>query len=221
MTQAFDDFMGGGRSLSFQFYAPGDSVTGIITKMEQVAQTDMDTGQPKFFPNGQPKLMWAVTLQTTFRNGEGLKDWDPQNEEDSGERMVYLKWKSEDAVKQAVKASGARAPELGGTLTLTYTKVGPKQGNFNTKLWGAQYRPPAPGAAFMGETYRDAQGSDHPVAAAQPHQQEENWARTGRPGGGYGPPPANPGQPAWATQRQPSSTLDAIQRQQQADVPPF
>lgn len=211
MSQAFDDFMGGGRSLSFQFYAPGDSVTGVISKMEQVAQTDMDTGQPKFFPNGQPKLMWAVTLQTTLRNGEGLKDWDSQNEEDSGERMVYLKWKSEDAVKQAVKASGARAPELGGTLTLTYTKVGPKQGNFNTKLWGAQYVPPAPGAAFMGEP------ATQPAAPVQ----QQDWARTGRPGGGYGPAPTNPGQPSWAQHRPGSSTLDAIQRQQQADVPPF
>ena len=46
---SFDDFMGGGRSLSFQFNTPGDSVTGQILRMEKQQQTDMNDGTPKTF----------------------------------------------------------------------------------------------------------------------------------------------------------------------------
>lgn len=206
----FSDFMSGGRSKSYQFNIPGDSVTGRIVKIEKQQQTDMDKGTPKVFPNGQPMMMWAVTLQTELRNGEGLRDFDPREETDDGLRTVYLKWKSEEAVKLAIRASGAQKPEIDGILTLIYSRPGPKQGNFNTKLWEARYVPPQPGQQFAAQP-----------APQQPQQQRQGggW-RTQPKGTGYGDRSGvlgDGGKGSWT----PSSTLEQIQQSQQSDTPPF
>jgi hypothetical protein len=105
-----------------------------------------------------------------------------------------------------VKASGARAPEEGGVLTLTFAKWGPKQGAFNTKLYTAVYRPPAAGAGFMPQDSPPAQPpANHPRTQAQP-------------GGGQRPEWVEARARGWTGG---SSTLDAIQQKQQEDVPPF
>lgn len=224
-----DEFMGGGASKTFQFYAPGDEVTGQVIGWEKQQQTDMDTGQPKYFPNGQPRTMWKVTLQTNLTKGAGLKEWDP-TEEDDGIRTVYLRWRSEEAVIKAIREAGAKKPELGAILTLRYAKVGPKQGNFNTKLYDARWIPPNPADDFMPADSPPAQNGDNrprtiseardtgyarpdPEAAREQGRQQFGGVR--QPGGGFADSPA--GRQQW----QRSSTLSNIARQDQPDDPPF
>jgi hypothetical protein len=224
-----DDFMGGGASKTFQFYAPGDEVQGEVIGWERQQQTDMDTGQPKFFPNGQPRFMWKVTLQTNLTKGAGLKEWDP-TEEDDGIRTVYLRWRSEQAVIEAIRKSGARRPELGAILTLRYAKVGPKQGNFNTKLYEAHWVPPDPAAQFMPDDSPPAQNQDNRPRTISEHQGapyarpdnetarqqgQQQFGGVRQPGGGFADNPA--GRQQW----QRSSTLQNIARQDQPDDPPF
>lgn len=131
-----DDFMAGGAK-TIPFDNVGDTVTGVVlAQPEARKQTHPDTGEPKLFPNGQPMIMWAIRVATELR--------DPQDPYDDGERVIYLKWKSQDAVKNAVRASGAQTIEPGGILTLTMSGLGEKKkAAWNApKEWQARYQPP-------------------------------------------------------------------------------
>lgn len=157
------DLGGGGNS--FQFETIGDSVTGKVVGLSEVQQTDMDSGQPATWENGQPKMMVAVELQTQLR--------DPSNPADDGKRTVYLKGskKAESmsslaAVLVAVRnASGATTLNVGGTLTLTYAGDGvPSRRGYNApKQYTAQYQ--APAVNLMGE--QPGQAASSPAAAQQ------------------------------------------------------
>lgn len=139
---AFD--LGGGGGTAFPFENIGDSVTGRITAIEEQQQTDMQTGQPAVWENGQPKMMVRVELDTALR--------DPENPVDDGARAVYLRGskKAESksslaAVLQAARTrTGGSAIDLGGTLTLTYVGDGvPRQRGYNApKQYEAVYEAP-------------------------------------------------------------------------------
>ena len=132
-----------GGSASFPFQNIGDSVTGKILNLEELQQTDLQTGEVKTFTNGQPMMMYRVELQTNLRDGEM----------DDGVRSVYLKGSKKPesqsslaAVLQAVlTATGRAALTVGGTLTLTYTGDGVAKGRgFSApKQYSAQYAAPS------------------------------------------------------------------------------
>ena len=177
-----DDFMAGGAK-TVPFDNIGDSVTGVvIAPPEPRRQTDPETGEPKTFKNGQPMIMWAVRIATNLR--------DPQDPYDDGERMIYLKWKSQDAVKNAVRASGARGLEPGGTLTLTMSGFGPKtKSAWNPpKEWTARYVPPT-NDAFMDNGNGGAQPINEPYPQHTPEQLTV-LQRLARSQQGGTPPPA-------------------------------
>ena len=135
--------LGGSGGTSFPFNEFGDSVTGTVVGVEELQQNDMDTGAPAFWPDGKPKMMHAVTLQTELRD----------DADDDGMRTVYLRGSRKPesgstlaAVLQAVKATtGGNAIDNGGTLTLTYVADGvPSQrGRTAPKKYTATYRPPS------------------------------------------------------------------------------
>lgn len=132
---------------AFPFEKIGDSVTGVIVEMSKQQQTDMQTNEPVFWQNGDPKMMLRITLQTDLQ----------EKEDDQGLRSVYLRGgnftvvsgkgtSSLTAVKDAVKASGSpKGIETGGTLTLTHTGLGPASSRgFNPpKLYTAEYKAPS------------------------------------------------------------------------------
>ncbi|MDK9342154.1 hypothetical protein [Propionibacterium freudenreichii] len=129
---------------SFRFDQPGATVTGQILDMSEEQQTDLQTGEPKTFSNGQPMLMYRVELLTDER--------DPGDQFDEGKRSIYLKGSrasesksSMAAVLDAVKkATGSTNLAAGGILTLTYVGDGvAKNRGFNApKLYEASYAPP-------------------------------------------------------------------------------
>ena len=139
-----NDFLMGSGATAFPFDNLGDSVTGIIIDMKKVQQTDMDTKQPAFWDNGDPKMMLRVTLQTELHD----------NDDDEGYRSVYLRGGNPTAVKgkgtsslQAVKDAVRRAQspngiQAGGLLTLTYSGEGERKNRaFNPpKLYTAEYQ---------------------------------------------------------------------------------
>lgn len=131
----FDDFMSGGGAKSFPFDNVGDSVTGFITSIQKRQQTDLTTGEPKTWQNGEPRWMYSITLQTELS----------EDAFDDGLRSINVKWKSLDAIRAAVREVGASKPEVGGKIMLRYAANGPK-GNFPQppKLWEAKYRKPEP-----------------------------------------------------------------------------
>ncbi|MFF9129153.1 hypothetical protein [Streptomyces sp. NPDC014806] len=142
--------MGGGGAPTAKFPAPGTTVGGRITEEPKVEQQrDIQTGEKKFWNNGDPMMQLVVTVQTDQR--------DPSLEEDDGRRRIFVKGVMKNAVADAVRAAGARGLEVGGQLFVTYTHDGePKQRGFSApKQYAARYiaaaqselAPPAPAAA--------------------------------------------------------------------------
>jgi hypothetical protein len=143
MSDEINEFLMGEGGKAFEFAAIGDTVTGQIVAMKKRQQTDFQTGNPAFWPNGDPKMMLALTLQTELH----------ESEDDDGLRNVYLRGgnytaikgkgtSSLVAVKDAVKRSG-HPIEIGGTLTLQYSgeAAAPAKGLQPAKLYVAAYKP--------------------------------------------------------------------------------
>lgn len=171
MSNDSDEFMGGG-ARSVPFETIGDTVTGLVlAPPEKRQQTDPDTGGPKTFSGGEVRWMFAVRIQTELR--------DPADPADTGERSLFLKWKSLDAVRNAVRATGAAGLLPGGILTLTLTGFGPKtKSAWNPpKLWSASYIPPDPNVAFMA-TPGPAPQAAAPAPVAPPRPSAEDQAAT-------------------------------------------
>lgn len=164
-TNPLGSFDLGGGGNSFAFETIGDSVTGKITSITELQQTDMDSGQPAVWENGQPKMMVAVELATTLH--------DPTNPADDGKRTVYLKGSRKPETKSSLAAvlvavrtaSGATTLNVGGTLSLTYSGDGvPSRRGYNApKQYDATYVAPAAPSVDLGG------GSG--VPAQQPAQQ--------------------------------------------------
>jgi len=145
VSDGFDEFMGGGGQ-TVPFEVAGATVSGLVlARPEKRPQTDIDSGEAKHFPDGSPMYMFVVRIQTDLR--------DPDDPTDTGERVLYLKWKSLEAVRSAIRLTGARGLEPGGHLTLTMIGFGPrkKAAHNPPKLWSASYVPPDPNEAFMGQ----------------------------------------------------------------------
>ena len=187
-----------GGSASFPFQNIGDSVTGKILNLEELQQTDLQTGEVKTFTNGQPMVMYRVELQTNLRDGEM----------DDGVRSVYLKGskKAESqsslaAVLQAVlTATGRAALTVGGTLTLPYVGDGMAKGRgFSApKQYSAQYAAPSVSLDPQPAAAPQAPPPGPPPAAAPARPGGPPPAAPAPPGGGRGaagripPPPTAP-----------------------------
>ena len=117
----------------------GTTITGTICAEPKVQQqTDIDSGTPLTFPNGDPRLQILVPLQTTLSEGE----------DDDGIRTLYAKANMLKALREAVVASGASGLEVGGQVTVTYSGDGAatRRGYNAPKLYTATYRPPTANA---------------------------------------------------------------------------
>lgn len=168
-----NDFLLGAGGKSANFENVGDSITGTIaTEPEVRQQTDIQSGRPLTWDNGDPKYQLVVALQTSER----------LDSDDDGIRNVYIKGSKKagsqslhDAVAQAVRASGADGLAKGGTLTVTFVGEEPSQTRgFNPrKLYEAKYVPPAPGAAsgeYLGTaTQQNSEPQGQAVQQAAQH----------------------------------------------------
>jgi hypothetical protein len=158
-----DDFlMGGGGAPSAKFPSPGTAVSGPITQRPTVEQQrDIQTGEKKFWQDGNPMMQLVVTVQTNER--------DPQVNDDDGRRRLFVKGQMKQAVADAVRAAGAAGLEVGGVLTVTYTHDGqPKQRGFSApKQYRAEYIPAAAVQLQAPEPGQLQQGQPYPPAPAQ------------------------------------------------------
>lgn len=180
--------IGGGGSASFPFDQVGDSVTGTIRDLEEVQQTDMTTNEPSVWPDGKPKMMYRVTLDTDLR--------DPADPTDDGERSVYLRGskKAESqsslaAVLAAVRqVTGGTNLAVGGRLTLTYigNGVASVRGHNPPKFYSAQYQAPSvnlDGGAPVQQVQQQAPAQQVPQGGPQwPNQAPApQWAQPPAP----------------------------------------
>lgn len=142
--------LGGGNSAAFGKDDPvGTTVTGTIVSTEVRQQTDIASGAPLTWDNGDPRMQLVVTIQTSQRNGD----------DDDGQRAIYVKGSKKpgsrslhDAVATAVRQAGAKGIEPGGTLTVKFVGTEPSatRGFNDRKLWEATYVKPDAAAATGG-----------------------------------------------------------------------
>jgi hypothetical protein len=156
---ANDLLMGGGiKSAAFPDQQYGHTVAGTIVRPPQVRQqTDFDTGKPKFFDNGDPMMQIVVQVQTDLR--------DPGDSSDDGVRAFYLRGQMQAAVREAVRAVGAKGLEVGGFLAVRYVKDEPNSRGRgkDKKVYAAKYTAPADQSA------NDAlMAGDHPAVTPAP-----------------------------------------------------
>jgi len=170
--QSANDLLMGGGGKSASFPNIGDSITGrVASEPKPQQQTDVNTGQPKFFANGDPMMQVVVQLETDQR--------DPDDPDDDGVRNLYIKSKMLIAIREAVKVAGAKGLEPGGVLTVTYTANGERTNKaFNPpKLYAASYKPPtnAANSVLMGTT--PSQSTQVPSGAVPTGVDSGIWAQ--------------------------------------------
>ena len=120
---------------SVRFGAQGDSVTGVIEKIEVRQTNDFKTRKPVFWDDGRPQEQFIVTIQTDL-DETGVGDFEG---EDDGMRTVYIKtWGPQvRAFRKGVKGL-KRMPREGDTFTATYVGVSedkPRVGEDPEKLF--------------------------------------------------------------------------------------
>ncbi len=164
MSNDIDNFLLGGGGKSASFENVGDQVTGTIVSAEVKDQTDIQSGKPLLWDNGDVRKQLLVRLQTTER--------DPDDPEDDGIRALYVKGSRKpgsrslhDAVASAVRAAGAKSLEIGGALTVVHDGTEPSQtrGFSDRKLYRATYRGPD-----HAKQAGDFLGTQAPQATAAP-----------------------------------------------------
>lgn len=199
---------------------PGDTVTGVIEKIETTQVNDFQTKQPAFWNDGRPKEQIHVIIQTQLR--------DPSVDDDDGRRSLWIKgWGIQlKAFREACRQAGVKTPKPGDTITERFVGLGqrgnapqpPKVFEFhiepassvNSLVNGSQPRQPV------------QQGSQQPpVQQSQqdyPQQQYAPQQPTQTPNQGYQQPPVDPWNPPTQQQpQQPAQPVQLGQPQQQAD----
>lgn len=167
MSNEIDGFLLGGGGKSASFDNIGDSITGTILSAEVKDQTDIGTGKPLTWDNGEVKKQLVVKLQTSLAD-----DGD-----DDGVRAIYVKGSKKagsrslhDAVASAVRQAGAKSLEVGGTLTVTHDGTEPSatRGFSDRKLYSATYAAPNKAAQtgdFLGTLGATPAQQQAPVSA--------------------------------------------------------
>lgn len=199
---------------------PGDTVTGVIEKIETTQVTDFQTKQPAFWNDGRPKEQIHVIIQTQLR--------DPSVDDDDGRRSLWIKgWGIQlKAFRDACRQAGVKIPKPGDTITERFVGLDqrgdapqpPKVFEFhiepassvNSLVNGSQPQQPV------------QQGSQQPpVQQSQqdyPQQQYAPQQPTQTPNQGYQQPPVDPWNPPTQQQpQQPAQPVQLGQPQQQAD----
>ncbi|MEU8717513.1 hypothetical protein [Streptomyces sp. NPDC048663] len=145
--------MGGGGAPTAKFPTPGTTVGGRITEPPSLdQQRDIKTGEKKFWSNGDPMMQLVVTVQTDQR--------DPAIEDDDGKRRIFVKGQMKNAVADAVRTTGAKGLEVGGTLWVRYTHDGQSA--------GTGMSPPKQYEARYVSAATNALGAHQPVPSPAP-----------------------------------------------------
>lgn len=138
-------FNGGGPALKFP--VKGTSWTLTLTEEPEVTQqTNFDSGELEFWPDGKPKMQMILRGTVPANQRE--------DDEDDGERRLFVKSGLVKALRQAMRTAKVKAPAPGGVLTVVYVKDGPKPARgYPAKVYEASYVPPVPRVRVSAENF--------------------------------------------------------------------
>jgi hypothetical protein len=171
MSDPNDFLLGsGGASFSWKEKPLGTTIEGTIARAPEVRQqTDLQTGNPLTWDNGDPKMQLVVALQTTLR----------EDDDDDGVRNLYVKGSKKPeskslhaAVAGAVQAARAKGLEVGGHLKVTLTGKRPSttKGFNDANEFAAVYTPAS--ASYFEAT---ASGGQITTDPAPPGFTQQQW----------------------------------------------
>jgi hypothetical protein len=168
-AQPLDDaneFLLSGGVRPAKFETPGTVVSGKVTHAERQQQREIDSGKPKYWEDGNPRMQIVAHLQTVQRDAD-----DP---DDDGMRAVYIRGNMLNALRAALRKAHAKL-ELGGILTITYTGDGErKSAAFNPpKLYSAEYTPPS--LAAVNDVLSEPPGPAAEPVTRPPSIPAEQW----------------------------------------------
>jgi hypothetical protein len=120
-----DPFMAaGGSSLTdIKFPNLGDTVTGVVTAIDQRDDTKPD-GEVKRWPDGKPMAVFIFTLDT-----------------DDGPQALWVRGNMVTAIREAAAAAGLKTV-IGSELTIKHHDLGEERKGFaRAKLFKAKFGP--------------------------------------------------------------------------------
>lgn len=122
-SDPFMDNLGGSSSPSVSFPEIGASVTGVVNKVDERADTFPD-GTPKTWPSGDPMNVYVFNLTT-----------------DDGDVSLWVRGNMVTAIREASRAAGITTV-IGQQLTVQHHALGEKKpGKFPAKLFRAKFEP--------------------------------------------------------------------------------
>lgn len=138
-----DDFFGGGgKSISFddrKGYVVGTPKGGVIVSIKaKQQQTDYKTKKPAFWDEAQREPKWTLPIEVQ------TNERDPETPHDDGRRTLWVQGGIERAIREALRATGAKI-RPGGTLLVAWVAGSGQDGD--PKQYRAQYTPAAETAA--------------------------------------------------------------------------
>lgn len=109
---SLDDLMAGNSAPAFftKDSEQGDTVSGIVEKIEVTQMRDFQTQQPAYWNDGKPKEQIHIIIQTSLR--------DPAMDDDDGRRSLWVKgWGLQlKALREACRQAGVKSPRVGDTV---------------------------------------------------------------------------------------------------------
>lgn len=130
--------MAGGTPSAFQKEDPiGTSVQGNVESVDAQQQRDFDSGEPKYWQNGQPMMQIVIHAQTG--------QIDPSIAGDDGVRAIYIKGRNIANLRSTCQKVGRDAPHVGDGFRATYSANGEatKRGYNPPKLYAYELQPNA------------------------------------------------------------------------------
>lgn len=184
---------------------PGDSVTGVIEKIETTQVNDFQTKQPAYWNDGRPKEQIHVIIQTQLR--------DPSVDDDDGCRSLWIKgWGIQlKAFREACRQAGVKIPKPGDTITERFVGLGPRgDAPQPLKVFEFHIEP----ASSVNNLVNGSQPQQPGMQQAQPAYPQQQYAPQQplqAPNQGYAPAPVDPGNPP--AQAQPAQQVQLGQPQ--------
>lgn len=152
-----NDFLMGGGIPAAKFPVIGTSIVGLVLKPPKLLQvTDPESGEVKRWQNGEPQMQVVIELQTELR----------EHAEDDGIRTLWAKGVMKNAIRDAVRAAGAKGIEPGGVLQVIFSAEEPprRRGLQPMKLYKAAYQPPSQSVEIPADPYEAS--ATQPVSPA-------------------------------------------------------
>lgn len=119
---------------SVKFEAEGDVRRILIEDITKQQETDFDTGEPVFWPSGDPKYQYVVTGRV-----------------DGEESRLFVKGYMVDALKDALRKADVKAGDslVGGTLVVKWNETDEprRSGMKGARRYVAKFEPAPKGVA--------------------------------------------------------------------------